>query len=245
MRTEAALWYSFQGGRSEDPTGFFNSADFHWASVIEKNAELIQHEIQTLVTAERKKLQPYFNKDLIESGSKWKTFSLAFWDIHFKKNARKAPLTYSIFKSIDGAVSCSVSILEAGSRIKPHRGDTDGIIRCHLPISIPGKLPESGFRVGDSIREWKPGNLLLFNDSQEHEAWNLTASERIILIIDIIRPEHLSKRKAICRNVLSGLLLQFITSPAFLKPLYRKRTSRLFIQKTLFHALRPVQHFLG
>lgn len=44
-------------------------------------------------------------------------------------------------------------------------------------------------RVGNETREWKRGELLIFDDSIEHEARNPTGEIRIVLIFDIWRPE--------------------------------------------------------
>jgi aspartyl/asparaginyl beta-hydroxylase (cupin superfamily) len=57
---------------------------------------------------------------------------------------------------------------------------------CHLPLVVP---PGCGFRVASEVREWREGELLVFDDSVEHEAWNGGTSDRIILIFDIWRPE--------------------------------------------------------
>jgi aspartyl/asparaginyl beta-hydroxylase (cupin superfamily) len=47
----------------------------------------------------------------------------------------------------------------------------------------------SGFRVGNETRAWEAGKLLVFDDSIEHEAWNDSAEDRVVLIFDIWRPE--------------------------------------------------------
>ena len=57
---------------------------------------------------------------------------------------------------------------------------------CHLPLVVP---PHCGFRVGNEVRAWEVGKLLIFDDTIEHEAWNNSAEDRIVLIFDIWRPE--------------------------------------------------------
>jgi aspartyl/asparaginyl beta-hydroxylase (cupin superfamily) len=57
---------------------------------------------------------------------------------------------------------------------------------CHLPLIIP---PKCGFRVGNDVREWEEGKLIIFDDSIEHEAWNESDQDRVVLIFDIWRPE--------------------------------------------------------
>jgi aspartyl/asparaginyl beta-hydroxylase (cupin superfamily) len=57
---------------------------------------------------------------------------------------------------------------------------------CHLPLIVP---PDCRFRVGNEVREWEEGKLLIFDDTIEHEAWNESDEDRIVLIFDIWRPE--------------------------------------------------------
>jgi aspartyl/asparaginyl beta-hydroxylase (cupin superfamily) len=42
--------------------------------------------------------------------------------------------------------------------------------------------------VGTQVREWRPGTALIFDDTIEHEAWNDSDEERVILIFDIWNP---------------------------------------------------------
>lgn len=41
-----------------------------------------------------------------------------------------------------------------------------------------------GIRIGDQIREWEEGKCLVFDDSYEHEVWNKTGEERVLLLVD-------------------------------------------------------------
>ena len=44
-------------------------------------------------------------------------------------------------------------------------------------------------RVGNETRPWRTGELTLFDDSVEHEAWNDSDDTRVILLFDVARPE--------------------------------------------------------
>ena len=89
------------------------------------------------------------------------------------------------------------SLLKGGARIPPHHGSTNVRLICHLPLVVP---PRCGFRVGNEVREWEPGKLLIFDDTIEHEAWNESNEDRIILIFDVWRPElSPSKRTAVAK----------------------------------------------
>jgi aspartyl/asparaginyl beta-hydroxylase (cupin superfamily) len=83
------------------------------------------------------------------------------------------------------------SLLRPGARIAPHTGMFNTRLVCHLPLIVP---PGCRFRVGNEVREWEEGKLLIFDDTIEHEAWNDGGEDRVVLIFDIWRPE-LSERE--------------------------------------------------
>ena len=91
------------------------------------------------------------------------------------------------------------SLLKAGARIEPHTGMFNTRLVCHLPLIVP---PKCIFRVGNEVREWREGKLFIFDDTIEHEAWNDSGEDRVVLIFDVWRPE-LSARE---RDELTALL---------------------------------------
>jgi hypothetical protein len=66
--------------------------------------------------------------------------------------------------------------------IAPHQGGTNIRLRCHLAISIPGG--DCAMRVGDEVRSWQEGKCLIFDDTFEHEVWNRTDQDRLVLLVD-------------------------------------------------------------
>lgn len=127
------------------------------------------------------------------------------------KACRECPGTVNLLRDIPGLVSASVSIMEPHAEIKPHFGDTDAIYRCHLGLVIPGGLPGCGIRVGYEDRAWQHGQLIVFNDANYHTAWNQTDQRRIVMILDIIRPEYLRQQKWICSLVLASIFRQLLS----------------------------------
>ena len=111
------------------------------------------------------------------------------------------------FVSIDGA-RVSVKLLPLlrgqleigkvkldGARIQAHNGMINTRLICHLPLIVP---PGCGFRVGNETREWEVGKLLIFDDTIEHEAWNDSGEDRVVLIFDVWRPElSMDERRAV------------------------------------------------
>jgi aspartate beta-hydroxylase len=78
------------------------------------------------------------------------------------------------------------SRMHADTHIAAHRGPTNLRLRCHLGILVPEG--DCGIRVGDELGRWEEGRCLVFDDRHEHEAWNHTTAERIVLIVDLWHP---------------------------------------------------------
>jgi hypothetical protein len=53
------------------------------------------------------------------------------------------------------------------------------------------RLPKCGIRVGPTIQPWTTGKALVLDDSYEHEVWNNTNQERVLLLVDIWHPDVL------------------------------------------------------
>jgi aspartate beta-hydroxylase len=79
------------------------------------------------------------------------------------------------------------SRLRAQTHVAAHRGPTNLRVRCHLPLAVPAG--DCALRVGDEVRAWQAGRSLVFDDSYEHEAWNRTAADRIVLVVDLWNPD--------------------------------------------------------
>ncbi len=79
-----------------------------------------------------------------------------------------------------------VSRMRPGTHIHPHRGPTNLRLRCHLGIMVPEG--DCALRVAEGTRQWQEGRCLVFDDYFEHEAWNHSAQDRIVLIVDLWHP---------------------------------------------------------
>lgn len=79
-----------------------------------------------------------------------------------------------------------VSRMRPSTQIAAHRGPTNLRVRCHLGIEVPDG--DCAIRVGEEARRWQTGRCLVFDDFFEHEAWNHTDEDRIVLIVDLWHP---------------------------------------------------------
>ena len=59
----------------------------------------------------------------------------------------------------------------------------------HLPLSVPAACALNVFGGGE--HHWREGELVMFDDTYRHEAWNWSDSKRVVLLMDCWNP-HLS-----------------------------------------------------
>jgi aspartate beta-hydroxylase len=78
------------------------------------------------------------------------------------------------------------------TNIEPHYGACNLKLRCHFPLFAP----EGYLRVAGEPRSWKEGEMMIFDDSYEHEAANMSKTEeRVILLFDIWHPDLKAEEK--------------------------------------------------
>lgn len=179
---------------------FYEREQFAWAGKVEAAAATIRAELEAVLREEglfRPYLQsrtdrPSYDFHGLLNNPAWSTYYL--WENGAAAPGAKErfPQTFAALESVPmphittRAPSILFSLLQPGARIEPHHGMINTRLICHLPLVVPAGC---GFRVGNQTREWKPGELLIFDDTIEHEAWNNSDEDRIILIFDIWRPE--------------------------------------------------------
>jgi aspartate beta-hydroxylase len=107
------------------------------------------------------------------------------------ENCNRCPITTSVVEAHNTVRTHAgliyFSKMKSGTHIAPHRGPTNIRLRCHLGIQVPDG--DCGLRVGGETRGWKEGECIIFDDYFEHEAWNHTRDDRIVLIVDVWHPD--------------------------------------------------------
>ena len=86
--------------------------------------------------------------------------------------------------------SSYVSIMKPNSSIEKHYGPCNIRLRCNLPLWMPEASETCFIRVGGEMKFWSEGKPLIFDDSYEYEACNLSEEhEAVVLVFDIWHPE--------------------------------------------------------
>lgn len=198
------LWFSDKGPECPDIVpSFYDPKDFPELKPLEDHFLEILDEILALVS--ETEVKPYMDHSMTK-GNNWRTRGIVFWDYWDKEIAKRCPKTWAVLSNIPGLSTASINVLEANTDILPHIGDTNAVVRGHLPLVVPSKdSSQCGFRVQTENRAWEEGKLLLFPDSSRHSAWNHTQHPRMLLLFDIIKPEFREKRRYISSRVLSKI----------------------------------------
>lgn len=235
------LWYSVEGTpfAGSEPC-FFEPADHPWVAEIEAQWEVIRDELVEFARHHDEKLEPYIEADMVSRPRKWRTLGLRFWGRESREHADLFPRTRRIVSGIPGLSAISFNLLEGNSTIKPHQGDTNAIMRCHLGLVVPAGAPKCGFRVGGEVRSWQEGKFFLFCDAHEHTAWNNTDHPRYVMVVDVFRPEFLARRKAICNRVLAAIGMSVLYQRV---PALRRVAGGKFGRRVLLRMLTMANRF--
>ncbi|HEX8517259.1 MAG TPA: aspartyl/asparaginyl beta-hydroxylase domain-containing protein [Bacteroidia bacterium] len=238
MASTAYEWYSFaENGSYKGPEPcFFDIVQKEWAIILERNHSIIRDEFEKIVAARDKDLIPYFNRTLASNEKHWTIFPLHVWGKKWKENCEKCPVTSRLVESIPAMTSCTFSVLQPHTSIKPHNGDSNVMYRCHLTLKSKSGLPQMGMRVGLDTTEWVEGRIFAFCDAYEHEVWNHTENERWVLIIDVLREPYEHRKKEICAKVNATLWWQlkfqkryiFRHFPAWSRKMLMELSSKFF-----------------
>jgi aspartate beta-hydroxylase len=77
------------------------------------------------------------------------------------------------------------SVFSPGTHLLPHSGVTNTRVVGHLPLMIPD---DCALRVGGEDHHWREGEVVVFDDTYEHEAWNRSGRTRVVMIFDLWNP---------------------------------------------------------
>ena len=116
----------------------------------------------------------------------WDVFGLR-WQGAWLPSQTLAPHTSACLKPFEALlVNAGFSVMLPATHITPHHGYTHQVMRTHLGLVVPNAASgQVALRVGRETRAWQEGEWLLFDDTQEHEAWNQSAQVRIVLLMDL------------------------------------------------------------
>lgn len=192
---------------------FYQPHEFRWAAPLMASWEIIRDEALALLS-QPKLFRPYLetgegqptNEHLaMADNPDWSAYYLIRDGNDVTENISRCPHTMAALKDVDlcrtggGTPSVLFSLLKAGAHIPPHNGMLNTRLICHLPVIVP---PGCEFRVGNTKTNWVEGQMLIFDDSINHEAWNKSDEDRVVLLFDVWRPELTARERKMVGKLL-------------------------------------------
>lgn len=185
--------YNLSGG--EDRPVFFELEEVNtYLKTLEDNWEVIRGELDALLPGQES-IPEYHRLDAnqadISEGSDasqtWKVFMFYAMGKKIGDNRKKCPQTAALLDAVPFKFQAFFSILSPGKNIPAHDGPYLGYLRYHLGLKVPKENPPR-IRVKDETYTWKEGESTVFDDSWNHQVYNHCEEERVILVVDVLRP---------------------------------------------------------
>lgn len=182
---------------------FYERAEFGWVAALEARTAAIRAELEADLAASAD-FSPYIDAGADRSGGQapnahlagdpsWSALHLLRDGMPVGDSAARFPRTLEALAAIpdvpriEGRAPMALfSLLRGGAHIRPHHGLFNHRLICHLPLIVPDGCT---LRVGNHERDWHEGELLIFDDSMEHEARNRSAEARYILLFECWKPD--------------------------------------------------------
>jgi len=173
----------------KNPRFFYDKELFPFLKIIEDNYGVIKEEFLALnkSSTDADWLITFPGYVRSEAEKAWKVFSFSLFCMKYPRNAALCPRTAELVFSIPEIISANYSYMKPKTHILPHSGYSRMQLRCHLPLVVPDE-ELCAIRVGNETVHWREGELIVFDDSFDHEAWNRTDSLRVVLMFDIPNP---------------------------------------------------------
>jgi aspartate beta-hydroxylase len=196
---------------------FFDRADFPWLAAVEAATNDIREELLGLLEAKSEGFVPYVSLEPGALVNQWRELNNSRrWSALFlykdgeaqQDHIERCPRTVAALAHAPVAdvpkrgPTSFFSRLDPKTRIPAHNGSSNTRLTVHIPLIVP---PNCGFRVGSEVREWHPGTALVFDDTIDHEAWNDSDEQRVVLIFDIWNPLLTQAERDLMRVATTGI----------------------------------------
>lgn len=178
---------------------YFKRENMNWVADIEAVFDKVKQEVLNNMDLEGDG-KPYLPPDMPMSGEHWdKIVGKMNWaSVHLYKQGVANDEVIAKFSEvmkalknvplalIDGNPSeVFISVLKPETIIPPHFGVANNVLTVHFPLLVPEGC---GLRVGQDKFLQREGEIIAFDDSYDHEAWNPSPDIRIVLIFEVWHP---------------------------------------------------------
>mmetsp|Transcript_10147 Transcript_10147/g.25048 ORF Transcript_10147/g.25048 Transcript_10147/m.25048 type:complete len:460 (+) Transcript_10147:198-1577(+) len=179
------------------PRPFHDPYQFEWAQKLRDSAEIVQEEFKRVACDGEDSLYEQGNNVWVTAanstsaesyGPDWKTLALmdrCVWD---QTNVKLFPKTTKLLRDLEvPCIEAFFARMMPNSVIKPHSDYCNFALTSHLGLDVPEG--QCWIEVGNERREWRNGEMLLFDTSLMHKAANEADQKRFILMLRVWHPD--------------------------------------------------------
>jgi aspartate beta-hydroxylase len=194
---------------------YFDTALFQWRDALQDATDAIRDELEKLLTSPSGSERVFASEALeaenlrnVAGPPVWNGYYFFRHGIRRDENCGRCPATTQALDALplsairDHGPEVLFSVFTPGTHLQPHRGVTNTRVVGHLPLIVP---EDCALRVGGEVHEWREGQVVVFDDTYEHEAWNDSRSTRVVLIFDVWNPYLSEAERAAVDDVVCAI----------------------------------------
>ncbi len=214
-----AYFASVAGGKKRNT--FFSIEEINpGLRILDKNYSLILKEWEGLGY---RKVLPYHEVDAYQKvlaqaeklDDSWRVFMLYLMGQTPPEAQKQCPETLKLLRKIPHLFQAFFSVLPPGKSIPAHKGSYKGYLRYHLGIKVPQVDPPM-LKINGKEYTWKEEESVFFDDSWEHEVINRATQERVVLVVDVLRPMPQPA------HFLNAMLVKMVIRPFYARKLMQR-----------------------
>lgn len=197
---------------------FVPRSDLPWASGFEAATPGIRAELDALLESDAGRERVFHAAELERSNLRGLDRPPSWNGYYFHRHGEARPENLARCPCTSAALEAAplsripghgpetlYSVFTPGTHLLPHHGVTNTRLVAHLPLLVP---PDCALRVGGEIHAWREGELVVFDDTYEHEAWNRSDRTRVVLIFDVWNPQLGEAERAAVADIVVALGLE-------------------------------------
>lgn len=197
------------------PAAYLDRSLFPWIEQLESHTDAIRAELMKLLPSSEGRERVFTTDELerenlrgLDEPPSWNGYYFYRHGVRRDDNCSSCPDTANALSALplahvrEHGPEVLYSVFTPGTHLLPHKGVTNTRLVGHLPLLVP---EDCALRVGGEIHEWKPGRVVVFDDTYEHEAWNRSKQTRVVMIFDIWNPHLTEPERAAIAELVPGI----------------------------------------
>lgn len=168
----------------------FKNSEFDWIQDLKNAFHDIKHELEQNDAIWQQRATAYADHNTAhrekfgQTRKHWLRLPIGEYKQHFPKTW--TTLSRFPLHQPENPQMSLFSIMKPKTKIPAHTGLMNDRLLCHLPVIVP---KDCGLRVADHVIKVQECEPFVFDDCYEHEAWNNSNLERVVMIFSIAHPD--------------------------------------------------------